>query len=235
MSDDEKLDILILEALSTAPPPNRCLPKKELKKRVKHPPSKKFNKALEDLKERNWVLIKDEKCCLRPISPGMPSVEKVKKIYSALGTGDKTRQELAEFVKCARSTVDKYCRKLKERKWLIDGTPRREKGERRFFSPLTGEVIHRGNYERIRLYDNWLRSIVKKYDIGDPRMKKELKTAISRILNKEDDPKVRDSIENFSNELLGRIGKAAKKSEILDFLGIKPFTPSVPTLRSAFR
>jgi hypothetical protein len=138
---------------------------------------------------------------------------------------------IAERMGVDSRKIYQTCRSLEKRGFLKRGKPLSKRG---YFAPITGETIHRGNYNRINGIYKKLGGIVKDYELGNPQMKSDLNKLFGEMLTKKDFDKYKKSISSFRNNLLSTVSSADKKSEINKSFGIRPFDIKITTWKSPF-
>lgn len=137
-----------------------------------------------------------------------------------------TAKKLAEKVHLNPSYVFKICRRLKNGGYITTADPEEQQ---RFFAPLTGEIVHKGNYNRVKELNQELGGIVSKFSLKDPKLKQTLQSSLENMLEREDLAKFRKSIETFRESLLEKFSQVETKSEVRKILGFRPFAQAVTT------
>lgn len=139
---------------------------------------------------------------------------------------DLTAKKLAEKVDLNPSYIFKICRRLEKGGYITTADPEEQQ---RFFAPLTGEIVHKGNYNRVKELNQELGGIVSKFSLKDPKLKQALQSSLENMLEREDLAKFSKSIETFKEDLLKKVSQVETKSEVREILGFRPFPQFVTT------
>ncbi len=142
-----------------------------------------------------------------------------------------TVNDLARKLHLKSRYVSKVCKRFGDKGYITKGEPKPIK-KTCFFTPITGEVVHSGNYERVQILSQELSGIVSRHKLEDPRMKQNLRNSLESMQGREDLIKFNSLIEEFKGELLTKVDAAETKSEIRQHLTVKPFHPKVPTWKA---
>lgn len=239
MAGIENLKKDIRRALSTSTNDN-CLSERELRRQVDGSPDK-FKKALKELCEDAKVEKAGPQryCSLENDEGGFPSAKvitlpitrdiRVGKVV-AKATEPLTTRELAEAAKMPPRQVYSVCRRLEKKGYFQRGDPA---VKHLLFSPLTGEVVHGGNYGRIKTLDQKLRGIAAQFSPGDPKTERSLQRFFGGVLKKKEHAKHRKSIYSFRKRMLKAVSQAQGKKDVSGLLGLRPFDREIPTWRSS--
>lgn len=190
----------------------------------------RLKRALQELynewKIRRVMTPKGENCLL-PKS-NINSAATGYKLYNSVNKEKKelTAKKLANKLSLDSSYVFKVCRRLENGGYIKRGAPEEK---RLFFAPLTGEIIHSGNYERVIELNHELSNIVSKFSLKDPRLKQNLQKSLGRMLERKDLAKFSEPIGTFKHELLTKVSRAKTKKEARELLGLRPFLSGVTT------
>lgn len=114
------------------------------------------------------------------------------------------------------STIRKYCSELEE-----DGKLRSKMVTTKlYYFPLTGEVLTRLNYGRIKELRNGLKSIIRKYDLKDPGMMHALKRF---IMQRRWQTTYHHLVSDIEKKIQKTVRDASAKSDLNGLHAIKPF------------
>lgn len=190
----------------------------------------KLKRALQELynewKIRRVMTPEGENCLLPKFN--INSAATAYKLYNSVNKEKKelTAKKLANKLSLDSSYVFKVCRRLENGGYIKRGPPEEK---RLFFLPLTGEIVHSGNYERVKELNHELNNIVSKFSLKDPRLKQNLQKSLGGMLEREDLAKFSEPIEAFKDELLTKVSQAKTKKEARELLGLRPFPFGVTT------
>ncbi len=229
MPDLDALKIRILTKLSSTH--TNCRAFEWLNRYVeknKHKLRDALEELYEEFKVRRKIIKKIEYYCL-PIN-SMKSVKIGCSIYNSVSKAKKplTAIYMAKKRGLDSNYVSRVCNRFKERGYISKGKPKEGK-KKAYFAPITGEVVHAGNYERVKKLYQELHKIVSKFNLEDPRLEQNLGKSLESMQARKDLTKSKGSIKTFKKDLLAEVIRAEKKNEIRDALRIKPFYPKVST------
>jgi|GEM_PF-4730622 len=183
---------------------------------------KREKKKTEERKEEKKPVIKTP-----PIPPILVGIlTHLSQATKPVSTG-----ELAQGLDLSTRQVYAICRRFEKKGYLASEVKPSEK--RVFFAPLTGEVVHARNYDRVDTLYKKLGGIVAQFSPGDPKMKQSLQGFFGDMLRKEEYAKRRKSINTFRKSLLRTVSRAEKKSDVDKIMGLRPFHPKVRIWESA--
>ena len=105
--------------------------------------------------------------------------------------------------------------------------------KRLFFAPLTGEVVHPGNFKRVQELYRELRGIVSKFNLEDPKLEQNLRSSLESMQDRENLAMFNKSIRTFKKDLLIKVPRVKTKNKARELLGIRPFYRGVTTWKSS--
>lgn len=151
--------------------------------------------------------------------------------------GPLTSRALAERLREDARYVAILCGQLEEEGWLVRGKKAEKK--RLFFAPVTGEVVHGGNYYRLQRLLRELREIVDQHGLG-PSLAAALQRFFAALLTKPELESHHKQIARFRDEMLDAARGAESESDVRAMVGLRPFfrqvvtwEPSAKALREA--
>ena len=212
-----------------------CRPYEWLKTHVRKDEIKLLGKALKELngefKIRKKIEKKIEIYCLPKYN--VKSAKAGCSIFGFISKAKKplTVKDLAGKLRLNSRYVSKVCKHFGVSGYITTGEPKPVK-KVCIFTPITGEVVHFGNYERVKMLSQELSGIVSRHKLKDPRMKQNLRNSLESMQGRKDLIKFNNLIEKFKGELLAKVDAAETKSEIRQHLTVKPFNPKVPTWKA---
>jgi hypothetical protein len=128
--------------------------------------------------------------------------------------------------------VYQICRRFEKRGFFKKG--KQKQSERCvFFAPIIGQSVHSGNYELVRKLYQEPKKIVGKFSLDDARLEKHLRKFFAEALSRNEYAKYKVAMSSFREELIRTIRAAKAKSDVYEFLGLKPYYPKVGTWKSA--
>jgi phenylpyruvate tautomerase PptA (4-oxalocrotonate tautomerase family) len=136
-----------------------------------------------------------------------------------------TANALAERLREDPRYIAVICERLEEEGWLTRGEPEEK---RLFLAPLTGEIVHGRNYERLQQLLRELRQIIDRHRLG-PTLLEALRDFFAALLESPRLKAYRKSVTRFRNEILKVARNADNKSEVRALVGLRPFTREVTT------
>lgn len=139
--------------------------------------------------------------------------------------GPLTSSDLAEHLREDARYVTILCEQLEEEGWLVRGNKKAEK--RLFFTPLTGEVVHGGNFERVQRLLRELRDIVDRHGLK-PSLTAALQKFFAGVLARPQLEPYHKQIARFRDEMLA-VARNASQSEVRALIRMRPFFRTVVT------
>ena len=144
-----------------------------------------------------------------------------------------TTEELAHKLGLNSGQVYQVCRRLENKGYFTSEIKDSEK--RVFFAPLTGEVVHAGNFQRLDVLYKNLDAIVAEFSPGDTKTERSLQSFFADLLKKKEYEKYRKPISSSKEDLLRTVSSAKKKSDVNELLRLRPFHPKVRTWGSSIK
>jgi hypothetical protein len=136
-------------------------------------------------------------------------------------TRSQTTAELARLLEEPRTRVFRVCSRLKNEGRITSFEVR---GRVLHFWPVTREIVTKGNYDRINEELGSLREIVERYSLHDPMLSKELNQAFLQMGSSiEMGSPPGATIIQSEETVRGLLDRMTKKSQLLDFLGLRKF------------
>jgi hypothetical protein len=134
--------------------------------------------------------------------------------------GPLTSSALAERLREDARYVAILCQQLAEEGWLV--RDKKAEKKRLFFTPVTGEVVHGGNYDRLQRLLRELREMVDQHALG-PSLAAALQRFFAALLARPELESHHKQIARFRDEMLEAARSAESESEIRAMVGLRPF------------
>lgn len=150
--------------------------------------------------------------------------------YIAESTNSCTTRKIADDFGWSSPEVYQSCRRLENKEYIRRGDPDKK---RISFLPITGEVIHSGNYDRLKRLERQVREIIKEYCSKNDRSLQRLHKLVENKIGKDVLAKYEKRIRSFERELFEICKNAKKKSEVDELLGFRSYNQDIITWESA--
>lgn len=178
--------------------------------------------ALTELEQQGEITHRGTNYCLRKTVAELPPMKIAIFVWEAIEPPSTT--EVAKALKMRSGRVYSICRRLQDKEYF---TSDKVKERPLSFAPITAEVVHGGNYERINKYYKLLHAIIRRFELDDPAMKAQLIALFKKIIAETRDQRRIKSIIIFRNELLKAIREARTRADVLAHTGLRKFYGSV--------
>lgn len=150
------------------------------------------------------------------------------RILDALGDeGPLTTEELADRLDAGRDSVRRECRELEETGDVV--STRRRSTRRLLFFPMTREVVHGANYDRVTTLDGDLIAVVMGHGLPAQRaaLRRALRSHFAELAERDDLDPYRNALDDFEARLLAAVDAATETQQVKRELGTRPFYPQL--------
>lgn len=156
-----------------------------------------------------------------PYCPHCPHCFEIRVMDALKLNGPQRTTSLAKILNEDRDKVYRCCKRLEKQGRVISYWLSGSK--RLFFFPVTGEIVHRGNYTRCQHEIKQLIGLINRHINNRPVLVAVLKKYFNQLCNQQSLSRYCPKIRKFESRIIADVLAGKRKEDIYDLVVLKPF------------